>query len=353
MKSKVFNAYNKYMILKHALKVKNISETCEIFEISRTTFYNWNRAYQKHGMSGLEVKDAKKPKMPNKVSRSIETEILNHVKRCPADGPKRIFYELKAEGIEVGETGIYNVLKRNNLSKKAERVEYSKNKSVLVRERQRSKKLIPSLEFTKETYAGYVVIQKIDLIGSFDGIGKIYQYSIYDTYSNFGFVKIYNRKQDIDPWYYFELKLVYLMEIFDMGIENLITEKSKEFVSYFVKGDRYKEILEYFNINHKFINIEKNTILDSISRFNEFLIKEFYNEIRNNTELDSFQKVEDELHKFLRNYNFSRKISSGVHRGKVPAQIVVERAVQNNIDLDKLPLWVLTLISPFKELKNN
>lgn len=255
MKSKVFNAYSKYMILKHALKVKNIAETCEIFEISRTTFYNWNRAYQKHGMSGLEIKEAKKPKMPNKVSRSIESEILEHVKKYPKDGPKRIYYELKAEGLEVGETGIYNVLKRNNLSKKEQRIEYSKNKNSIVREKQKSKKSLPKLEFTKESYAGYVVIQKIDFIGTIEGVGKIYQYSIYDTYSKFGFVKIYNRKQDIDPWYYFELKLGYLMEIFDMNVENLLTEKSKEYVSYFVKNDRYKDIIKRFKINHKFINI--------------------------------------------------------------------------------------------------
>ena len=82
---------------------------------------------------------------------------------------------------------------------------------------------------------------------------KIYQYSLYDTYSKCGVVKIYNKKQDINIWYYFELKLVYLMKTFNLNIENLLTEKTKEFVPYFVKGDKYKEIIENSHINHRFI----------------------------------------------------------------------------------------------------
>ena len=60
LKVEGFNAYNKYRILKHGFKENNISDTCKVFGISRTTFYNWNRAYQKQGMMGLEVKEPKK-----------------------------------------------------------------------------------------------------------------------------------------------------------------------------------------------------------------------------------------------------------------------------------------------------
>ena len=59
--------------------------------------------------------------MPNKVNRTIEYEILSHVQRFPTDGPKRIYYELRAEGFNIGESGIYNVLKRYNLSTKVKR----------------------------------------------------------------------------------------------------------------------------------------------------------------------------------------------------------------------------------------
>jgi len=348
MKVEVFNAHNKYMIIKHALKENNVSKTCELFGITRTTYYNWNRAYQKHGMMGLESKEPKKPKMPNKVSKTIENEILSYTERFPTDGPKRIYYELKAEGFDIGESGIYNVLKRNKLSTKAQRLEYYKNKELHLnanRKNRKSKKVAPYFESTQVSYPGYLVIQRLDFIGTFEGIGKIYQYSVYDTYSKWGVVKIYNKKQDINIWDYFEVKLVYLMKTFNINIENLITEKSKEFVPYFVNSNNYKEIIENFHINHKFIAHEKNTVLDAMVDFNELLVKEFYNKIGTDKTMDSFIKVESGIHKFLRHYNFSRVISGGCNAGKVPARVVLERAAKENLDLDTLPLWILILLN--------
>lgn len=353
MKSKGFNAHNKYMILRHALKENNVSRTCELFGISRMTFYNWQRAYEKYGMMGLENKEPKKPQMPNKVSKAIEQEILSYVAKYPADGPKRIYYELRAEGFDIGETGIYNVLKRNNLTRKAQRIEYSMNKALHIKTKGKDDKVIPSFFNTQETYPGYLVIQRIDFMGTFDGIGKIYQYSLYDTTSKWGAVKLYNKKQDIDIWHYFEIKLVYLLKTFNLNIENLITEKEKTFLPYFVKGNKYKEIIENFHINHMFISPENDTVLDDMRTFNEFLVTEFYNKIDLNSNLDSFIKVERELNKFVRQYNFYSVISSGCNARKTPVEVILERASQNNADLDTLPLWISALINSSKRSDKN
>ncbi len=345
MKVEVFNAHNRHMILKHAFKENNVSRTCELFGISRTTFYNWNRAYQKYGIIGLKVKEPSKPKMPNKVNKAIECDILSYIERFPTDGPKRIYYELRTEGCDVGESGIYNVLRRHNLSTKAERIQYAKNKTHQFNAKQK-KKVTLGFEITEESNVGALVIQRIDFMGTFEGIGKIYQYSLYDTYSKWALVKIYNKKQDINVWDYFELKLVYLMKTLNLNIDLLVTEKSKEFLPYFIKGDQHKEIVGNFFMNHRFVEPEKNSVLDAMNDFNEFLVREFYNKIGQAKHLDSFYKVERELHKYLRNYNFSIEISSGCNAGKTPAKVIFERAIQNNVEIDTLPLWILALIKP-------
>ncbi len=346
MKSEGFNAHSKYMILKHVLKENNVSHTCKLFGISRTTFYNWYRAYQKHGVSGLKNKEPQKPQMPNKVSKTIERKILAYVEKYPADGPKRIYYELKSENFNVGESGIYNVLKRNSLSRKAQRITYSKNKVLQSKVNQNNKEKTILYDNDQEvTHPGHFVIQRIDFIGKFEGIGKIYQYSFYDAYSQFGVVKLYNKKQDIDIWHFFQLKIVYLLKTFNLKIDHLITKKTKEFVSYFVKGNKYKEIIEQLNIKHSFVEHEKSPLLDTIDGFNEFLVKEFYNKIGLDRSFDSFVKLERAFQKFLRHYNFSRVITSGCNAGKVPAEIILERAAQNNVDLDTLPLWLFALLN--------
>ncbi|WP_026477475.1 helix-turn-helix domain-containing protein [Alkaliphilus transvaalensis] len=349
MKSEGFNAHSKYMILKHGFKENNVSHTCKLFGISRTTFYNWYRSYQKYGFSGLKNKEPKKPQMPNKVNKTIEGEILAYVEKHPSDGPKRIYYELKSENLNIGESGIYNVLKRNNLSRKAQRILYSKNKALQSRASQKNKeKIKPVVNEQEAHYPGHYVVQRIDFIGKFDGIGKIYQYSFYDFYSKFGVVKLYNKKQDIDIWHFFQLKIVYLLKTFNLKIDYLITKKTKEFVAYFVKGNKDREILEHLNIKHSFIEDEESPLFDNIDGFNEFLVKEFYNKIPTDKGIDSFHKFERAFQKFLRNYNFSRSISSGSNEGKVPAEIILERAAQNNVDFDTLPLWLFALLNQRK-----
>jgi transposase len=346
MKAEGVNAHHKYMILKHALREKNVAKTCQLFGISRTTFYNWKRAYQKHGIVGLNAKEPQKPQMPNRVTAAIERDILAYVARYPADGPKRIYYELKAEGIQIGESGIYNVLRRHQLSRRAQRMDFAKNKALCLGMKQRRKKTSPSIRNPKEAYPGHLIIQRIGYMGRFEGIGKIYQYSLYDTYSKWGAVKLYNKKQDIDVWDYFELKVVYLIKTFHLQIDNLVTEKTKEFVPYFIESEKRKEIIEALKINHFFMDPRENKTFEEMSAFNEHLVQEFYNKIGTELQLHSFTQVEHALYKFLRHYNFSSKTGTGSRAGKVPADIILERAACNDVDFDTLPLWLMALVSP-------
>lgn len=344
MKTQEFNSHTKYRILQHGLKGKNISETCKLFGISRTSFYNWREDYEKYGMAGLEKRKRRKPRMPNKVSKTIENEILDYVSRYPKDGPRRIYYELKAEGFNVGETGIYNVLKRNNLTRSNKRIEYAKRgKKNYGKGDRKNQDLLSDIDFDT-SYPGYTVIQRIDYIGSFDKIGRIYQYCFYDSHSAWGEVKLYNRKQDIDIWAYFELKLVYLLEVFNLDIENIITERTREFLPYFLKGDKYDDIIQGYNINHIFLPPKESSLFNGIIDFNKYLFKEFYNKLGHRN-LDSFIKVENALSNFIREYNFTNVIAKGPSKGKTPAEAVLERAVENGTDLDTLPLWLLALIN--------
>lgn len=345
MKSEGFNAHNKYMIIKHALKEKNVAKTCKLFGISRTTFYNWERAYRKHGMKGLSSKEPRKPQMPNKVSASAERKILAYVAKFPADGPKRISYELKSEGVRVGESGIYNVLRRKQLSTRAQREAYAKSRNAGSLCGNRGKLDSSQLQDPETMYPGYLVIQRISYIGKFDGIGKIYQYTLYDAYSKWAAVKIYNRKQDIDVWDYFEFKLVFLMKTFHLHIENLVTEKTREFLPYFVQGNKCQEMMNELAFKHRFVDQDDEGVLQEMSAFNELLIHQFYNKIETKKNLDSFVQVERALHKFVRHYNFSTVIQRGIHAGKVPGTVIIESAKNNQVDLDTLPLWILALIN--------
>ncbi|MDH8678851.1 helix-turn-helix domain-containing protein [Fusibacter bizertensis] len=338
MKPEFMSAYYKYMILRHALKINNIAVTCKVFGISRTTFYKWLAAYKSAGIAALEIKTPRKPNMPNKVDPKIEEDILNYVLTYPSDGPKRIYYELKSEGYEIGETGVFNVLKRNSLTKKAQRIAYAKNNLI------RKSNLTTSnadLPVSSAMYPGHVVVQKLDFVGSFDGIGKVYQYSIFDLYSGWCFVKIYSKKNEIDVWDYFELKLGYLMRTLNIELKWLYTIKNKAYLPYFVKNDRFNELQQHFGFEHIYIMDEHMDLLNPFNTYQTYLMSEFYKKVLETSEIDSFLKLERALNRFVRNANFKREKQFDQ---ETPAQIILACAKANNVDLETLPIWLMALL---------
>ena len=56
------------------------------------------------------------PKIPGRVPKETEEQMLNFIKDYPAYGPERIEAELKSVGISVGHTGIYNILMKRGLT---------------------------------------------------------------------------------------------------------------------------------------------------------------------------------------------------------------------------------------------
>jgi transposase len=80
--------------------------------------------FLKYGIDGLCPKP-KIPKMPNKIRGEAERQILDFVREYPTYGPARIANEIKAitgGRISYSSGGIYNVLRRNGLNRKKDRL---------------------------------------------------------------------------------------------------------------------------------------------------------------------------------------------------------------------------------------
>ncbi|WP_339811417.1 helix-turn-helix domain-containing protein [Paenibacillus sp. FSL R7-0189] len=342
------NANNKYHILMQGAVSKNVSETCKEFGISRTIYYKWSKAYQQHGMDGLGEKK-KKPVMPNKVDKKTERLILEYVARFPEDGPKRIFYELQDEGMQIGESGIYNVLRRNGLNKRIEREAYANQIKAKKRNRAQSthtkgfkekrKILDYKMKNPINAHPGYMCQQSISYLGVLPRVGKVYQYVIYDAYSRLGLVKLYNRKSTIHFIDFMHLKVLPLMKTLDFHIDNLVTNKSREFITNWDRGKhKYSEFLHKNNINQVAITVDQTEIFQPLQQFAAVLTKEFYQQAWVDDTIDSFEILEKRLHEYLKTYNFNRQITDGPNQGKIPSDVALSYTGQR----ETLPLWLFT-----------
>lgn len=172
----------RFKIISEGLKY-GISPTCRKYKISRTIYYRWLSRYKAQGIAGLD--DHQKNFTPaNKTTDEIEKSILNLVKTYPAYGPRALKDLLDELGYKISESAIYNVLKRNNLSKKSNRLQYiKKGKHTMV-------ETIPALSALK---SGECMIFWITDCGTYDTIGHLYTYTFFDIVSRIACTRLYNQ----------------------------------------------------------------------------------------------------------------------------------------------------------------
>lgn len=328
----------KYKILMHGIINKNITKTCKIFGISRTIYYRWLKRYEVSGIEGLKTIEKNTPKMPNEVPKYIEKEILKIVKENPMLGPRRIFSKMKEDGFLIGESGIYNVLRRNKLNKYTHRLEFSNIKKCTLKDEHISS-INNLLSHSEDFYPGYIVIQSTSCIGQFKNIGRVYQMIAIDFFSRFAFIKIYTNKKSINSKDLLETRVIPTVKHFDIKIKNIITNKSSEFTTGWELGrHQYEEFLKKLHIAHFYMKKEiDNEFYKILKNFQENIYKALYMDLlKKPMELTS-EELEEEVKNFLKKYNFTMTLEEGINKGKTPIEVVTK---DKGINFP-IPLWLL------------
>jgi len=313
----------KYSVLQHAYKNKNITSTCRFYNLSRTTFYEWLTRFEKFGYLGLKDKERSKPRMPNKIKPEYETIIYNYIRDYPTHGPRRISNELKAQGVTISETGVYNVLKRKGLNHRIDRLFYAQEHSdnpviteSYLREKEKKKET-----HIKAFYPGYLFCQDTFYVGTIKGLGRIYQQTGIDAYSNFGFAKVYTNKKTDSAIDFVETKALPVYEMFQIPLDRTLTDNGKEYTTHWVNGKHdYEIFLASCGITHTKIKPRCPKSNGMVERFNRTLLEEFYQIVMLKNVYTSLEQLQDDLDSFIYYYNFKRTNQGYRLKGKIPYQ---------------------------------
>lgn len=347
MKGKGLNAQGKYLVIKYVEQNQNVQKACELFEISRTTYYKWLNLYKTYGMSGLENQPKKMPKMPHRVSKSVEAEILAYVRIAPKDGPRQIYYEMKSQGIEIGETGIFNVLKRHGLTQRSKRQAYAFRYKV---DRETKKKEWTLNLSEDHIFPGYAIVMGIQQISMAASREKLYAFTVFDLASGWGSVKLFNNKSEIDIWRPFETRFMYLARTFKIDVRHLIIVKEKTYLPFFLSGDTLKTVSKQLGCDVTFISPDSGKVYEKYNAFFSRVKSKVLHFIERDYE---FEIIEKQLLADLRQYNFFKEIDNGYYKGMTPGEVVLREAVKNKVDIDTLPIWMNALIERTKREKKD
>ncbi len=305
-----------------------VSVTCRKYNISRTLYYRWLKRYKSKGIDGLE--DVKKNFIPlNKTSTDIEDALLNLLKEYPTYGPRALKYLFDELGYKISESAVYNIMKRNQLTRKEDRIRFAK---------QQDSKITSSIPPLTKLRSGECWLFWITDYGPYKDIGNIYDYTFYDLKSQIACTRLYNEvslehfenlltatAMPVAQTLHMDIKYLCFFE--DNNILKQLGKTFKSKINKLIAGNGFD-----FNIH---ILSRSNEDLPSIDALRKkytqgclsFLIPLIHTEM-------TFSQLKLEFQGYIRNYNLTDQ-SIFDHEGYTPVQY------HNKLTHTKLilPMW--------------
>lgn len=304
----------------------SVTDLCVKFNRSRTWFYRWYPRYRAYGEEGLRDIERSIPAMPNQVPLDIEAAIFDFICRYPAYGPQHIADELSQAGTLVKRSAVYNVLKRHNLSTRKKRLEYLRvingvveTVSDLDRDRELAKH-----RSLNTRYPGHIVSMDTFYVGTIKGLGRIYQFTGIDTYSSYGWAKLFLDKSANSA-------CDFLTHVQNprgkINIHAIMTDNGKEFTTHWEsKNHNFEKLLEKLNIQHRLTKVRHPWTNGACERLNRTILEEFHQVVFRSKIYTSLEVLDQDLQNYILFYNTKRTHHGKRTLGKLPVQLFQKMA---------------------------
>jgi molybdenum-dependent DNA-binding transcriptional regulator ModE len=318
----------KVNIVELAQTLGNISEACRNLGVSRQHYYDIKSAINEDGIEGLLEKSRRAPRIANRLSPEIEKMVLEYSLEFPTHGQVRVANELKSKAIQISDGGVRGIWARHNLLRKGERLKrlekYSAESGKVLTEAQ-----VAALENAKEEkqahgeietfHPGFLFGQDTYYVGYIKGVGKIYQQTGIDTFSNVGFAKLYMDKTAITAADFLNDKVLPFFDSEQMKLLRVLTDRGTEY-SGKVEQHPYQLFLHLNDIEHSRTKAFHPQTNGCTERLNQIIQDEFYAVAFRKQLYTSIDQMQADLDTFMAYYNDKRTNQGKRCLGRTPKQ---------------------------------
>lgn len=319
---------NRVGLLELAKQLGNVSQACKILGYSRDSFYRYKELYEAGGEIALADISKKKPIMKNRVAPEIEEAVVKVAFEFPAYGQVRASNELRKQSIFISPGGVRGVWLRHDLETFKKRLKALEAKvaqeGIVLTEEQ-----LAALERAKEEktahgqieteHPGYLGSQDTFYVGTLKGVGRVYQQTFIDTYTRFGFAKLYDRKNALVAADVLNDRVVPFFEEQEVPLLRILTDRGTEYC-----GNRehheYQLYLAVENIDHTKTKARSPQTNGICERFHKTMLQEFYQIAFRKKIYTTIEELQADLDEWLDHYNRERPHSGRYCYGKTPWQ---------------------------------
>jgi transposase InsO family protein len=322
----------KLNILELGQVLGNISEACRKLGVSRQHYYDIKRAIEEDGLEGLLEKSRRVPRIGNRVALEIEQKLLDYSLEFPTHGQVRTANELKLQGIQISPGGVRSVWLRHGIQTKALRLKRlekwaAENAGILTESQ------VQALEAAKEEdeacgeieshHPGYLIAQDTCYLGYIKGIGRLYQQTSIDTYSNVGFAKIYLEKTSLTAADFMNDRVLPFFDKEGIRVLRVLTDRGSEYCGR-AETHPYELYLHLNDIEHTKTKPRSPQTNGAVERLNQTIKTEFYEVSFRKKLYRTLGEIQTDLDEFMDYYNKKRTNQGRYCQGRTPYETFTE-----------------------------
>jgi len=324
---------HKVGLLNLAEELGNVSKACKMMGLSRDTFYRYKSAVDEGGVAALFDENRRKPNVKNRVDEAVEQAVVEYAVEFPAHGQHRASNELRKRGTFVSGSGVRSIWVRNELANFKQRLKALEAKvaedGIILTEAQ-----VIALEKKKHddeacgeidtAHPGYLGSQDTFYVGTFKGVGRVYQQTFVDTYSKVAFAKLYTTKTPITAADMLNDRVLPFFEKQGLPMLRILTDRGTEYCGRAEHHD-YQLYLALNDIEHTKTKANSPQTNGICERFHKTILNEFYHVALRKNIYNDIESLQKDLDEWVHYYNNERTHQGKVCSGRTPIETLNDR----------------------------
>ncbi len=328
MEAELKLAKQRLSVLELAERLGNVSEACKLRGMDRTSFYEWKRRFQTHGLEGLKDLPPIHKSHPQAVKPEIAKRIVELALEHPSYGCNKIEKLLSFEGPYVSNVTIQKILIDQGLGSRYDRWLALEKKSaeegleLSADQIKYLEKMNPSFRerHVESSGPGQLLSQDTFFVGTLKGVGRVYMHTVIDTYGSFAFGFLHTTKQpeaavavlhnDVLPFY----------EEQGIKVQAILTDNGREYCG--KETHPFELYLELNEIEHRRTKVRSPKTNGFVERFNRTALDEFYRVAFRRKLYENVESLQHDLDAWLREYNYERPHLGYRNQGRRPWETI-------------------------------
>lgn len=298
----------------------NVSAACRAMGVDRSTYYRWKAKVDRWGLEALNVRERRRPRMPNQIGPHLEEKIVAFSLGHPGFGPRRISAELaraKWGGIVISEHGVWRVLVRVGLNTRSKRL------ALIARHRDpyERKPLTPPPErHIDASEPGEKVQLDCFFVGRLSGTkGSVWQYTAIDVASAYTWAELHTTERNPRARHTRQLLHRVAAELAAAGwkLREVTTDNGSEF-----RSREFRDTATTLGARQRFIRAGRPNSNGCVERVQLTILEECWRPAFARSLAPKKTALERDLDDYLHTYNTDRAHTGRLTQGRIPADII-------------------------------